>query len=432
LLEDARMLAAHVIERDGQWTLDLSERELGAALLDRSERVLFVVQNADGTALAGNASLAPAPPQRGQRWTFDDVSHDGADLRQVTLRPAGADRFAVVLAHTTRGRQDLLERLGLYSRLPQFALLLLLGAWLYRSVGRELAQFESLEKALERRDSSALTPLRTDAPSREVQQVAQAINDLMLRIERGIQAQREFTGNVAHELRTPLAGIRALAEYGLAQSDPEVWRAQLSTIAASEERASRLVDQLLALALADETRDVPVLVPLAVDEIVRNTALAYLAHADALKVDLGAVGLDRSVHALGNSALVEGALNNLIDNALRYGRPGPGQPAAVTVEVERHDGCVEISVSDNGPGMDETLREKVLRRWERGGTGAQLGAGAGLGLAIVTRYAALMGGRLNLSAAPGGGLRATLSLQATEQTSHSWGSSPPGEDRVSA
>ncbi len=411
LVDDAYAIAANVVERDSQLALELSERELRPVLFDRSEQEFYAVLRPDGTAVASNTALRPTLRDPTALLEFDDVAHEGARLRMVTLRPQGTASFSVVVAQTTRARQELLQRLVAYSALPQAALLLWLGWWLRRSIDREMAHFERLQGALERRDSSDLTPLDTAAPSREVERLAQAINELMRRIERGAQAQREFAGNVAHELRTPLAGIRALAEYGLAHADPQVWQAQLRSIAASEERASHLVEQLLALALADEARDSLEMGPARLDDIARGVLLGRLARADAQGVDLGAVGIDRPVLALGNAALLEGALNNLIDNALRYGRPADGVRQAVTVELRRDGEAVLVSVSDNGPGIDAAQRERLLQRWAQGRTGSQAGEGAGLGLAIVSRYAALQGGELLLDEAAGGGLCATLRLR---------------------
>jgi two-component system sensor histidine kinase TctE len=235
----------------------------------------------------------------------------------------------------------------------------------------------------------------------------------MARIDQGVKAQREFAGNVAHELRTPLAGIRALAEYGLAQKDPTVWQAQLRRIEASQGRASRLVDQLLALALADEARDSLPLEPVELDELVHSCVLTFLPRADAAGVDLGAVGLDAPMPVLGRIELLEGLVNNLIDNALRYGRPTDGTPARLTVELS-HDaaGDVVLSVVDNGPGMEPQQRDQMLRRWAQGEAGQRLGEGAGLGLAIVNRYAMLLRGHFALAQAAGGtGLRASVTLR---------------------
>jgi len=160
-----------------------------------------------------------------------------------------------------------------------------------------------------------------------------------------------------------------------------------------------------------EARDSLQLEPVALDELVRRSVLMFLPRADARGVDLGAVGLDSPVQVQGSVALLEGLLNNLIDNALRYGRPPDGAPPRVTVELRREAHEVELSVSDNGPGMALTHREVLLRRWAQGEAGAKLGEGAGLGLAIVARYAALLGGRIELgTAAEGRGLRASLRL----------------------
>jgi two-component system, OmpR family, sensor histidine kinase TctE len=413
LLSDAGVIAAGVVERGGTQVLDLSERELRALLLDKEEIEFFAVLRPDGSAIASNADLQPVRPQAGERWAFSDVVYQGIELRMVTLNSPPAASFTVVLAQTTQTRQDLLRRLGTYSRLPQAALILWLGWWVVRSVRQEMAPLERLQAALGRRVSSDLTPIDSSAPSREVEQLAQTINQLMLRIGRSVAAQREFAGNVAHELRTPLAGIRALAEYGLAQTDPQVWRAQLRSIVASQERASHLVDQLLALALADEVRDSLALAPVRVDEIARLRVLAFLRRADAQGVDLGGVGLDKPALAIGNSVLVEGVLNNLIDNALRYGRPADGRRASVTVEVGCEPGAVWLAVSDNGPGIDAGQHDRLMQRWAQGQAGVARGEGAGLGLAIVARYADLLAGSMTLeSGAEARGLRVALRLQA--------------------
>jgi len=414
LIDEARVLAANVVDRNGRLILDLSERELRAMQLDKSEKVSFAVLTLEGVIVAGNDKLRPGSPEPDQRWVFNDARHGGANLRMVTLKARAPGSFYVVVAQTTEGRQELLHRLAGYSLLPQAALLLWLGWWLRRSIDRELTPLERLQAALERRDSSDLTPVNSNAPSREIERMAEAVNELMLRIGRGVRAQREFAGNVAHELRTPMAGIRALAEYGLAQTDPKIWQAQLRSIATSQERASRLIDQLLALALVDEARDSVVLEPVAVHEIVRSILLTHLPRADAQGIDLGAVGLDQAAPALGQVSLLEGALNNLIDNALRYGRPGDGSRHAVTVEVSREDEDVLVSVVDNGPGIDDTQRDQLVQRWAQGGAGMARGEGVGLGLAIVSRYAALLGGTLWLTSGPEErGLRVVLKLRST-------------------
>ena len=232
-------------------------------------------------------------------------------------------------------------------------------------------------------------------------------------------AQVRVHDALLHELRTPLAGIRALAEYGLAQANPQVWQQQLIAVSASEARASHMVTQLLALALADETRDSLRLVPVALDVLVRRVVLQAMPRADALGVDLGARGIDEPVTVLGDVGLIEGLLNNLLDNALRYGKPTVGTAPAITVALHQAAGAVSLRVIDNGPGIAAGQHQDMVRRWQRAdsargidagagndvgtgtGAGIEAGQGVGLGLAIVARYAALLGARFELVNGPG-------------------------------
>ncbi|NUZ04515.1 sensor histidine kinase [Piscinibacter koreensis] len=411
LLDDAYAIAAHVSADDGELHLDLTERELGTALFDHRERLFFSVFDHRGRLIAGNAHLARTEPATGS-WAFAHQELDGEPLRTVTLRRgAGLEVFTVTIAQTTFERRQWLGRLAASALLPQLVLLPILGWWFGRIITEEVTPLDRLQRAVDQRDSNDLSPVDDAAPSREVTSLARALNRLMGRVADGVAAQREFAGNVAHELRTPLAGIRALAAYGLSHHDPEVWRRQLEAIASSEARASRLVEQLLALAYADEVQAAVALEPLAIDELVRDALLRYLPLADREGVELGASGLDQPVRALGSLALVEGALGNLIHNALRHGRPDDGRPATLTVEVARDADGVRIAVADNGRGIEPGERARLLQRWSR----TAEGGGSGLGLAIAARYAELMGGRLTLDAAPGGGLVAELRLQAVAE-----------------
>jgi len=413
LVDDAYAIASNVVERDGDLALGLSAPALSGILFDRNDTLAYAIVRADGSLLAGMPSLGGSLPPSGAAPELRNTVRDGTTLRIATVRRETPRPFAVVVAQTTVGRGKLLRRLLIYSVAPQAVLLLIIGTWLGRSIGRELAPLGRLQQALAQRDSNDLASVHVEAESRDVEQLTQTINALMERIHRGLRAQREFAGNVAHELRTPLAGIRALVDYGLAHKDPQVWQAQLRAVAASQDRASRLVDQLLALALADEASDSLVLQRLPIDEIVRHGVLAFMARADAVGVDLGAVGLDQPVSALANRELLEGLLSNLIDNALRYGRPSDDQPGRVTVELQRDGDEVVLSVTDNGPGMELQQRDLLLKRWAQGTAGIKLGEGAGLGLAIVSRYAELLKGRLELASGPDGrGLSASVRLSA--------------------
>lgn len=413
LLDDAYALASRVRSQPQGLALDLSSREMSAVLFDQSESIYFVARRADGSVMAGHPGLQAPLPQGSARIRFSESVYEGRALRTVSVVQDLPDDFVITVGQTTRSRQALLRGVLYYSVVPQLVLLVLLAFWLRRIIGQELRPLSALQRSVERRDARDLAPVPVAKDAREIGQLAAAINALLARLGHSLQAQREFSGNVAHELRTPLAGIRALAEYGLAQADPAVWREQLQRIGASEARASRLVEQLLALALADEAETGVQNQPLALDELVRETVLRYLPRADAAGVDLGVQGLEQPVRVIGNAALLEGIVGNLLDNALRYARPPDGLAGAVTVELAREDSGVRLSVIDNGPGLDPAQRQHLLQRGVRGLHAERLGQGAGLGLAIVAKFAELMGGSFLLDEGPGGrGLRASVLLRA--------------------
>jgi two-component system, OmpR family, sensor histidine kinase TctE len=403
MLDDAFLLSTHVRIERGALQLNLTQREINAILYDQDETVYFSVRGADGALVIGHPGLRMAAADReGQNYRFDYVPFSGHVLRAVTLHATQPAPFDVTVAETTTARDALLRQLVLYSVLPQMALLALLAVWLARAIRSDTRSLASLEQAVANRGVDDLAPVAVDASTRDVQALGNAINALLQRLERSVRAQREFTGNVAHELRTPLAGIRALAEYGLAQKDPAAWREQLQAIAASQARASALVERLLALALAEEAESRLKLQPLALDQVVRDAVLRFLRRADQAGVDLGARGIEAPVWVAADRTLLEGILNNLIDNALRYGvDPGQAEPA-VTVAIEATPDEVTFLVQDNGPGAPGEQQAHLMQRGAQGEAGQLLGQGAGLGLALVAQYARLLKGRMHLHSGPGG------------------------------
>ena len=394
LLDDAYLVASHVRQKANATEVDielsLSAQEMSTVLFDQSESLFFAVLRLDGSLVAGHAGLHPTLSGVQSTPQFEVLNYQNKHLRSVTLFRDQPTPFVVVMAQTTTSRERLLQRLFVFSLAPQVLLLIALALWLQRAIEEDLVPLSALERTLGERDARDLTPVPVSASTQDVERLGQAINALLARIAQSVQAQREFSGNVAHELRTPLAGIRALADYGLRHNDPQVWREQLMGIAQSQERASHLIDQLLALALADEVQQQLTHERVALHDVVRDVVMRFLPRADAKQVDLGAVGIEQPCFVQANRALLEGVLNNLIDNALRYGASPSGE-SRITVSVADAPQAVVLSVVDNGAGVSEAQRQKLSRRWVQGSAGEALKEGSGLGLAIVHEYARLLG-----------------------------------------
>ena len=396
LLDDAYMVAGHVKLKSGQQgglEVNMTSAELNGLLFDQSEAVAFALFRGDGTFLAGHPGLTVSSMTQNTAAPieFENIVFQGKAMRAVILRQEQPDQFTVIVAQTALSRTQLLEKLLAFSIFPELLLLILIGAWLRWTIARDLEPLSALMHVVQKRDGSDFSPLQIKASTSDMENLSHAVNAMLRRIEVGLKAQKEFTGNVAHELRTPLAGIRALAEYGLDSTQPELLRAQLVQIRESSIRASHLTDQLLALAIADEADIEKKIETVQLDEIITNAILARRALARENNIDLGAKGMEQACAILANKALTEGILNNLLDNAMRYGKPSDGRAQDVTVSLQTSSEGVELVVSDNGPGIANEDRENILKRGVQGANKDGSNQGLGLGLSIVARYAELLG-----------------------------------------
>ncbi len=352
------------------------------------------------------SSLAAGGPPL-QSPGLNVASWNGEDWRIYTL----VEREQVVQVAVTAA--DRLERFGeiLPGLLaPLGVLVLVIWLLMHAAVRNALAPLNAWGRDLRRRQGDDLRAVGTQALPEELVPLGEALNQLLSRVQALLGSQRTLLADVAHELRTPLARIRALAEDGLAQPEVSTTSQTLQQIASSAERAGRLVNQLLDLAVADEAALVPRRERVALPPQLGQAVLRHLNRADARGIDLGALGIDDGGNGpvvCADAALLDGILDNLIDNALRYG----GTTVNVVLRVDTAARRAEIAVEDDGPGLQPAEREALRARWTQGRDGLRLGQGAGLGLAIVARYAQLLGSELRLDEATSqGGLRASVTL----------------------
>lgn len=371
-----------------------------AAVLHRyGPRVAFQVWH-EGRLVLRSAQASPEPLGVHPSG-FETRTIDGVEWRVFAARGAEHD-IDVYVGEQTDSRASILRSVLQGSLGPLLLALPLLGALLWGAIRWGLQPLRRLGQAVAQRDPQALQPIAPDLPDAplpaEIAPLVGALNTLFGRIAGLIETERRFTADAAHELRTPIAAIRAQAQVALgAGGDEATRRAALQGTLVGCDRAAHLVDQLLTLARL-ETNGGVVLDPVDLVRITREVLAELAPSALARGQELS---LDGAVNATvrGAPLLLAALVRNLVDNALRYSPDG----ARVQVEVTRSDGIVALQVQDSGPGLDDAQRARLGERFFR--VPGSAAPGSGLGWSIVRRIAQAHGAQVTTARSePLGGL----------------------------
>ena len=330
---------------------------------------------------------------------FQTVSVQGEDWRVFTLPQL--DKVIQVAAPLSL-RSDRASAMALRILVPVAASIPLFAVLIWLLVGYELRPLDALARAVRRREPSSLTPLSAQGMPEEVRPMVNELNALLARLQEAFAAQKRFTADAAHELRSPLSALQLQLELLERARSEEERREALAALRSGAQRATRLVEQLLTMARLEPeaAEQAPAAVDLAEVAVDVGADLEPLAEAKGVELRLGRLEATR---VAGNAPALRILMRNLVDNALRY-TPAGGR---VTLEVGHDEGAALLLVSDTGPGIPESERARVFDRFYRlPGTAAE---GSGLGLAIVRRIADAHGAEITLGEADHGqGLRVAV------------------------
>ncbi len=375
-------------------------------------RVTFQVWH-DGQLLTRSAN-APAQPLASSTRGFSTVQIDGASWRVFAAQGRAHDMQVWVGEHVD-ARGEILQAVlrGQFAPLALALPAMTLAVWW--AVRTSLGPLRRLRRAVETRGPRSLQALDLpDAPS-ELAPLIAALNELFARIGRLLEAERRFTADAAHELRTPIAAIRMQAQVAQAASDSPARQHALSATLAGCDRATHLVEQLLALSrieasgagTVDSASSAPSLVDLSAlsRRVVAEVAPAALARHQSIELHA-----PQPCNALGHDALLGMLLRNLLDNAVRYSPDG----AAIHAIVDVVNGRAHCLVADSGPGLSEADQARLGERFFR-----VLGTdqpGSGLGWSIVRRIADLHALTIEVSRSPAlGGLQVSLTWPPSDE-----------------
>ncbi len=357
---------------------------------DEDDTTYFQVIGPHGELVVGDSDIprveVPGSAEDLQTLRFRDERIHNEETRvayQFVPAEPGQPPVLVQVAETRHKREQLASRIISGVLLPQFAIIPLAVTLVWLGLTRGLAPLKRLQLRIRRRRPDDLSPINLRNVPEELRPVIAAFNDMMARLEDNLEAQHRFIAAAAHQLKTPLTGLKTQTELALQETDYVQLHEYLQRIAGGVDRAAHLTSQLLQLARAEASHEtVHDKEPVDLENLVREVTAHCVPRALARNIDLGFEEAGKKMIIFGVPLLLREMIDNLVDNAIKY-TPAGGR---VTVRLRATFGWI-LEVEDTGIGIAKEDRSRVFERFYRAlDTDAE---GSGLGLAIVREIADL-------------------------------------------
>jgi two-component system sensor histidine kinase TctE len=376
---------------------DLSHQAEEMLRIDRFDAIYFVVRDSAGRTIAGDKDFPGlSRPEKLDTPATYDLLMRGKTIRVASLKTMiGSHPIFIGVGETLRKRDEIRSEIVFKVVLLEIILTSLLMAMAWFAVSRGLKPLQRIRTALNARNQDDLSPVKEQNVPSELRPLVEAIDNLLTRTETGAKAQQDFLANVAHQLRTPLAGLKTQLEW-LQQkyaAEPDTEKS-CGLMMSSVDRMIRQTNQLLALARAEPSQfEKKGLEPVELDKLVEESIQHFVREAGKKSIDLG---FDlRPTKVPGDRFLLRDLIDNLVDNAIRYSSRG----GVVTVSCFQSAATGTLVIEDSGPGIPLSDREKIFDRFYRLNVKE---AGSGLGLAIVRDIARDHDAEVNIVSGPEG------------------------------
>ena len=395
---NAQALAQLVTVHRGQAQFNLPQPASELLRADDSDSVYYQVIGPHGEFLAGERALPPPP--EGVQPVTGEVHLRDAELRGIAIRMASiwvripgrdAPHALVQVAETREKRSVLATEIIKGVMLPQFLILPLAVLLVWLALARGIKPLHQLEARIRARSPNDLSPLDHHTVPLEAVPLVASVNDLLVRLNDSMSTQKRFLADAAHQLKTPLAGLRMQADLAQREGNStQELKRSLEQIGHASIRATHTVNQLLALARAEASGTQKALLPCDMASLTIDVVLDLVPVALDRHIDLGYEGAqpgEPGVWVDGNPTLLAELVRNLVNNAMNYTPSSSAQPGVVTARVlaDPFGRVLLVQVEDSGPGVALAERELIFRPFYRTlGTGAD---GSGLGLPIVMEIA---------------------------------------------
>ncbi|MBD8891165.1 sensor histidine kinase [Roseibium litorale] len=411
LLGAANDIAGSISVVNGEAVVDLSTSAFQLLALAPDDRIAYRVIGVDGRTLTGYDELAVPKDLGGTSGSrFFDGKFTGEDARYVLILRRIAERslngtIQVIVGHTMLARDALaldITRKALFAAVLSGVAMLLLAVFVVRSA---LKPLDRIAQSIAGRDPHDLTPVDPYVP-REAAVLIGALNGFMARLDRQMSAMRNLISDTAHQLRTPVAALRAQADLAAGVDDEERLRSIVARIHARSVSLGALLDQLLSRALVvhrgdSAKREILDLRDVALD-VFESGDFNLLAPEAGVRLEIG----EEPVEVLADVPSLQEAVKNLVANAIKHGKA----PVEIGVSVENGEGCIWVRDAGTGlpPSVEEALGERFLR------SAVSRGDSSGLGLSIALAVAEAFDGRLSFTRPETGGFRAAVVLPLME------------------
>ncbi|KAF3998582.1 sensor histidine kinase [Glaciimonas immobilis] len=399
--DSVTVLSQQVTQANGKVVTRLSGAARDFLRADDIDNIYFLITGPKGEYVDGDRempAIAPDedPPHAGTvqfrngsmhgtdvrvAYTYIDLRNDVASTNVNDPAPPMA---LIQVGETLEKRAQLANEIIKGVILPQFLILPIALALVWFALSRGLSPLSELQQRIRARRPDDLSPIDSGQVPEEISPLVRSLNDMLARLSQTIQTQKRFIADAAHQMKTPLAGMRMQSELALRQTDGNDIRRSLEQLAKSSDSATRLVNQLLSLARAEnQTQESTALVPIELSELARNVIGDWVQASFTQRIDLGFEEGPYPLTVIGNPIMLRELMSNLIDNALHY-TPAGGH---VTLRIRPGESWQEgiLEVEDTGPGIPPAERERVFERFYRI-LDSNL-SGSGLGLAIVREIA---------------------------------------------
>ncbi|MET3135767.1 two-component system sensor histidine kinase TctE [Undibacterium sp. GrIS 1.2] len=439
LEDNVLVLSQQVKEVDGKVVTQLSNPARDILRADDLDSIYFQIKNSKGDLIDGDKDLpVPAEDDRptpgtvqirneylhgidirvaysyinlnkvnkeisakvAAKLTGNSVDHSGDKSGQAALPSSQVQESQLVLvqvAETLEKRAVLANEIIKGVILPQFIILPIALALVWFALSRGLSPLAELQHRIRARRPDDLSPIDSRHVPEEITPLVRSLNEMLERLAQTIVIQKRFIADAAHQMKTPLAGMRMQSELALRQTDQTEIHRSLLQLAKSSEAATRLINQLLTLARAEnQTPATKPLESIELCELVRSTVHDWIQTSFSYEIDLGLEQPDFPVFIFGSPLMLRELLSNLIDNAIRY--TPKGLSVTVRIRVSEEQALAILEVEDNGPGIPVSEHEHVFERFYRIlDNNVQ---GSGLGLSIVREIAQQHNAPIDIMANP--------------------------------